>query len=150
MTETTRLFLDFSRATLAEQYCPRLRQCVESLTVEQVWWRPNAESNSIGNLMLHLNGNVRQWLIDAFNGSASERNRPAEFAAQGGLEASALIETLGATVQEATEVLARLTEDERVRTFDIQGYSVTGVHAVYHVVEPGNFVEILQEYPELA
>ena len=135
MTETSRLFLAFSRSTLADQYWPRMRQCVESLTAGQIWWRPNAESNSIGNLMLHLNGNVRQWLIDSFNGSRSARNRPAEFAAQSGPDAPALIQTLGATVQEATDVLARLTEDELVRTFDIQGYSVTGLHAVYHVVE---------------
>ena len=135
MTETSRLFLDYSRSTLADEYWPRMRQCVESLTAEQVWWRPNAGSNSIGNLMLHLNGNVRQWLIDSFNGSQSARDRPAEFAARGGVEASALIQTLGTTVQEATDVLARLTEDELVRTFDIQGYQVTGVHAVYHVVE---------------
>jgi uncharacterized damage-inducible protein DinB len=135
VTETSRLFLDFSRSTLADEYWPRMRQCVESLTAAQIWWRPNAESNSIGNLMLHLNGNVRQWLIDSFNGSASARNRPAEFAAQGGVEPSALVEVLGATVQEATDVLARLTDAELVRTFDIQGYTVTGVHAVYHVVE---------------
>ena len=62
--------------------------------------------------MLHLNGNVRQWLIDSFNGSQSARDRPAEFAAQGGVEASALIQTLGTTVREASDVLARLTEDE--------------------------------------
>ena len=135
MSRTSRLFLDFSRRTLAEQYWPRMRQCVESLTTGQIWWRPNAESNSIGNLMLHLNGNVRQWLIDSFNGSQSARNRPGEFAAQGGVEAPALIQALGATVQEATDVLERLTEAELLRTFDIQGYQVTGVHAVYHVVE---------------
>ena len=134
-TSVTHLFLDFSRETLADQFWPRMRQCVESLTTEQIWWRPNAESNSIGNLMLHLNGNVRQWLIDSFNGSASARDRPSEFAAQGGVDAPTLIHTLGATVQEATDVLARLTEADLVRTFDIQGYSVTGVHAVYHVVE---------------
>ena len=135
MTETSRLFLDYSRSTLADEYWPRMRQCVESLTAEQIWWRPNAESNSIGNLMLHLNGNVRQWLIDSFNGAQSARDRPAEFAAQGGMEAAALLQLLESTIQAAADVLARLTETDLVRTFDIQGYQVTGVHAVYHVVE---------------
>jgi uncharacterized damage-inducible protein DinB len=74
-------------------------------------------------------------LIDSFNGSRSARNPPAEYSAQSAPDAPALIQTLGATVQEATDVLARLTEDELLRTFDIQGYSVTGLHAVYHVVE---------------
>lgn len=60
-------FLEFSRRKLLEQYWPRMRSCVESLTDEQVWWRPNKASNSVGNLLLHLNGNVRQWLVVSFN-----------------------------------------------------------------------------------
>jgi hypothetical protein len=60
-------FLEFSREELVEQYWPRLRTCIESLTDEQVWWRPNDASNRVGNLLLHLNGNVRQWLISSFN-----------------------------------------------------------------------------------
>ena len=135
MTDTGRLFLEFSRSTLADQYWPRMRQCVETLTAEQVWWRPNAESNSIGNLMLHLNGNVRQWLIDSFSGTESVRNRPAEFAARDGVEPSALIDALETTVQEAAAVIQRLTEADLARSLEIQGYAVTGLHAVYHVVE---------------
>ena len=72
----TALFLDFSRRKLLEQYWPRLRVCVESLTESQIWWRPNEASNSIGNLMLHLNGNVRQWLVASFNRQQDTRNRP--------------------------------------------------------------------------
>jgi uncharacterized damage-inducible protein DinB len=112
-----------------------MRQSVESLTPEQIWWRPNAESNSIGNLMLHLNGNVRQWVIDSFSGSESRRDRPAEFAARNGVEPSALVESLGTTVQEAAEVIGRLTEADLVRKLEIQGSVVTGLEAVYHVVE---------------
>jgi hypothetical protein len=61
------LFLEFSRWKLLEQHWPRLQGCVESLTEEQAWWRPYEASNSIGNLILHLNGNVRQWLVASFN-----------------------------------------------------------------------------------
>jgi len=70
-------FLEFSRKKLFEHYWPRLRTCVESLSDEQVWWRPNEASNSIGNLILHLNGNVRQWLVASFRRSADTRDRPA-------------------------------------------------------------------------
>ena len=56
-------FIEFSRQRLLDQYWPRLRSCVELLSDDQVWWRPNEASNSIGNLMLHLNGNIQQWLI---------------------------------------------------------------------------------------
>ena len=71
-------FLEFSRHKLLEHYWPRLRGCVESLTDEQVWWRPNGASNSVGNLILHLNGNVWQWLTASFNRLEDTRDRPAE------------------------------------------------------------------------
>src|SRR5580658_342616 len=101
------LFLEFSRQKLLKQYWPRLRACVEPLTDEQVWWRPNAASNSIGNLILHLNGNVRQWLVASFNRCEDDRNRPAEFAAESGLTAAQLLDRLGATMNDAAAVLAR-------------------------------------------
>ena len=85
---STNLFLLFSRDKLVNQYWPRLRKCVESLTDEQIWWRPNPSSNSIGNLVLHLNGNVRQWLVDSFNKKEDQRDRPAEFAAAGEISGS--------------------------------------------------------------
>lgn len=134
-TSLPTLFLEFSRQKLLMQYWPRLRACIEPLTDEQIWWRPNEASNSIGNLMLHLNGNVRQWLVDSFNSRADKRDRPAEFAAEGGLTRSALLERLGATMEEASEVLARLTEVDLLAPYEIQGYHVHGLDAVYQVVE---------------
>jgi hypothetical protein len=133
--DVTALFLDFSRRKLLEQYWPRLRACVESLTDEQVWARPNPASNSIGNLILHLNGNVRQWLVASFNRGEDDRNRLAEFNATGGISASALVEKLGATLREASQVLARLTEADLTAPYEIQGYKVRGLAAVYQVVE---------------
>lgn len=133
--ETSLLFLEFSRRKLFEHYWPRLRVCVEPLTFEQVWWRPNTASNSIGNLILHLNGNVRQWLVVSFNRQADDRNRPAEFAAEDGMGAVQLLEKLGSTMNDASEVLARLTEADLIAPFEIQGYHVSGLEAVYQVVE---------------
>ena len=129
------LFLDFSRSKLLDEYWPRLRGCVEPLTAEQAWWRPNEASNSIGNLVLHLNGNVRQWLVSSFNRLEDTRDRPAEFAERQLIPPSALLERLGATMHEASAVLSRLTEADLRCTFQIQGYTVSGVHAVYQVVE---------------
>jgi len=128
-------FIEFSRWKLLEQYWPRLRTCVESLTDEQVWWRPNEASNSIGNLMLHLNGNVTQWLIAPFAHRQDKRNRPAEFAERKHVPKSELIETLAATMHEVAEVLPRISESELVQTYQIQGYTVSGLHAVYQVIE---------------
>jgi hypothetical protein len=132
---TSTLFLEFSRHKLLEQYWPRLRACVESLSDEQVWWRPNGSSNSIGNLVLHLNGNIGQWLVASFNRLEDRRDRPAEFNRQGGISTAAVLAKLGTTMEQASEVLSRLTEADLLAPFDIQGYHVTGLDAVYQVVE---------------
>jgi uncharacterized damage-inducible protein DinB len=129
------VFLEFSRKKLLEQYWPRLSNCVKLLSDEQVWWRPNEASNSIGNLILHLNGNVRQWLVSSFKGSDDTRDRPAEFRERQLIPASALLETLGTTLNEASDVLASLSESDLLTTFEIQGYTVSGLEAVYQVVE---------------
>ncbi len=134
-TELASVFLEFSRTKLLGQFWPRMKECVAPLTVEQVWWRPNEASNSIGNLLLHLDGNVRQWLVDSFNKSDDLRDRPAEFAAQSGLSAADLLGRLGATLDEAAKVLDRLTVDELLAPYEIQGYHVRGLDAVYQVVE---------------
>jgi hypothetical protein len=133
--DITTLFLAYSRKKLLDQYWPRMRGAVEPLTDVQVWWRPNDASNSIGNLLLHLNGNVRQWLVDSFNGQKDERNRPLEFSEQDGISAAELLERLGATLGDAEKVLARLTADELTAPMEIQGYHVSGLDAVYQVVE---------------
>jgi hypothetical protein len=129
------LFLEFSHQKLLGQFWPRMKECVAPLTAEQIWWRPNDASNSIGNLLMHLDGNVRQWLVDSFNKNQDERNRPAEFAAQGGLSATELLARLSATLDEAAKALNRLTVDELLAPYEIQGYRVRGLDAVYQVVE---------------
>ena len=129
------LFLEFSRNKLLNQYWPRLRKAVENLSQEQIWWRPNEASNSIGNLVLHLNGNVGQWLVASFNRLPDHRDRPAEFSATGDLSAADILARLGQTIDEAAKVLARLTSDDLLATWQIQGYTVSGLAAVYQVVE---------------
>ena len=128
-------FLEFSRNKLLNQYWPRLRKAVEPLSEEQIWWRPNPASNSIGNLLLHLNGNVWQWLVASFNRLEDRRDRPAEFNATGDLSATDLLERLGETMEEAAKVLAHLSAQQLLATWHIQGYTVTGLAAVYQVVE---------------
>jgi hypothetical protein len=133
--DLTVLFLEHSRRKLLGEYWPRLRSSVESLTEDQVWSRPNASSNSIGNLILHLNGNVYQWLVASFNRLEDTRNRPAEFAETGSVPVSELLARLGKTIKGAGEVLARLTEADLVARYEIQGFNVTGLNAVYQVLE---------------
>ena len=136
MTERiTGLFIEHSQKKLFEEWWPRMRATVEGLTEDQLWWRPNEASNSIGNLLLHLNGNVRQWLVSSFNRQEDRRDRPAEFAEKAGSPANELLAQLGATMDEAAAVLSRLTENDLLAPMQIQGYHITGLVAVYQVVE---------------
>ncbi len=128
-------FLEFSHKKLIEQYWPRLVECVKTLSDEQVWWRPNEASNSIGNLILHLNGNVRQWLISSFKRLSDVRDRPSEFREREMIPASVLLEKLGTRLTEGSGVLKSVSEADLLATFEIQGYTVTGLHAIYQVVE---------------
>ena len=133
--DLARDFLDFSRTKLMDEFWPRLRTTVESLTEEQVWWRPNESCNSIGNLLLHLSGNVRQWIITSFRGTEDARRRPLEFSRREAVPTRELLDLLGATLQETSAVLSSLTAGDLDATYSIQGYQVTGLDAIYHVVE---------------
>ena len=129
------IFLDSSRYYLSTEYLGKLRLCIDALSEESVWQRPDESSNSIANLMLHLAGNVRQWIVEGVGGQRVERDRAAEFSARTGPSAAVLFENLAAAVEEADEVLAQLTADDLTQPRDIQGRETTVLAAIYHVVE---------------
>ncbi len=134
--EVSHEFLQFSRRELGSELWPRICSCLDTLTEEQVWWRPNESSNSIGNLLLHLNGNVRQWILSGLGGADDGRNRPAEFAEREHMPVPQLRATLEATLKEADSVLASLDGKALLNRNDIQKHKdVTGLEAIYHVVE---------------
>lgn len=128
-------FIRQSTRFLRDDFLPRIRVAVETLTDEQVWWRPNEASNSIGNLMLHLSGNVSQWIVGGVGAQRVMRDRPREFAVRATIPKHELLATLASSVDEAVKVLDHIdpmTLNER-RT--IQGSDVTVLYAIYHVVE---------------
>jgi uncharacterized damage-inducible protein DinB len=134
--ETARTFLEFSRRKLTVEFWPRICNCLDSLTEEQVWWRPNEASNSIGNLLLHLNGNVRQWIVSGLGGAEDSRNRRAEFSERDHIPLSSLRSKLDETLKEVDRVLQGLQGSDLLRKRSIQGYeNVAALEAVYHVVE---------------
>ena len=124
-----------SRRYLKEEYLPKIRRSVEELTPEDLWWRPNAGSNSIGNLILHLAGNVTQWVVAGIGGAPDLRERQAEFDRQEGLTASELLGILAEAVEEVDRVLARLSVESLQEERVIQGLPNTVLSALYHVVE---------------
>jgi uncharacterized damage-inducible protein DinB len=112
----------------------RIRHCVDQLSDEQVWSRDRPGMNSIGNLILHLCGNVRQWIVAGIGGTADIRDRPAEFAERGPIAKTELLRRLEGIVADATAVLARQTAADWLRTRRIQGYEVTGLAALLNTV----------------
>jgi hypothetical protein len=109
----------------------RIRHCLGQLNHEQVWWRSRPDLNSIGNLILHLCGNLRQWIVAGLGGTEDRRNRPAEFAEQGPIPREQLLGNLEAVVEEAKGVLARVDARQLAEGRRIQGFDVTGVAAIF-------------------
>jgi uncharacterized damage-inducible protein DinB len=131
----TKPLLAQAERVLRQVYLPRIVRCLEELSPEQIWWRPNAAANSVGNLVLHLAGNVRQWIISGLGGVPDVRQRDMEFAERGPLPRRVLVHRLRQTVQEACRVLRRLSAQDLARVHSIQRYHVTGLAATYHVAE---------------
>lgn len=134
-SELPRSFLAQAQHTLREVDLPRIEACARRLSEAQIWRRANPESNSVGNLILHLEGNVRQWVISGLGGAPDTRVRDREFLEQGPIPRRALLGRLHRTVHEACGVLRGLTGRELARAYSIQGFRVTGLQAVFHVTE---------------
>jgi len=128
------LFVGYSIAKL-DQLVHRIADCLGRLRDDQIWARGSENENAIGNLVLHLCGNVRQWLIAGVGGEPDVRDRDGEFSARGGASASELTGRLQATVAAAIQVLDRLPSDRLRETVRIQSYERSVLEAVYHVVE---------------
>jgi uncharacterized damage-inducible protein DinB len=135
MRDITRMFIEDSRAFLNGDYLPKIESCLEVLTDEDVWWRPNEESNSIGNLLLHLEGSTRGWIINTAGGGDSQRKRQDEFDEREHVPASELLARLKRTLAQADEVLTRLTAEELIERRKSSYEEVTVFWAVYHAVE---------------
>lgn len=133
--EIARAFIAHSRWLLVTEYPTKLRACVAALAPDAIWRRPAPESNSIGNLLLHLAGNVRQWIMSGVAGADDTRVRAEEFAADAGPTAAELMALLESTLAEVDGVLAGLTSDVLLKPRTIQGRDVTVLEAVYHVTE---------------
>ena len=131
---TAEMLIALSRRYLRE-YLTKIRLAVSVLDDDIIWARPNESSNSIGNLMLHLAGNARQWIVSGVGGAADIRDRQSEFDQRAPLPATSLIDRLEQTVSDVDRVLASLTPADLHTRRTIQANDVSVLEAVYHVVE---------------
>jgi len=128
-------FLRQSEHYLVEEFLPKLKAAIALLSEDELWWRPNQQSNSVGNMALHLDGNVRQWIVSGVGEAPDQRQRALEFLEQGPVPARELIEKLENTVAEAVNVLRKVDRNTLLAKRKIQAYEVTLVQAIVHVVE---------------
>jgi uncharacterized damage-inducible protein DinB len=135
MTDVAAQFISESRRFLSSDYLPKIERCLEALSEDDVWWRPDEHSNSIGNLLLHLNGSTRAWIVGVVGGSESPRDRQREFDERERIPRSELMSRLRQTVAEADAVLARLDPAALPERRQARTEEVTVLLAIYHAVE---------------
>jgi uncharacterized damage-inducible protein DinB len=117
----------------------QISRCVGMLSEDQAWHRVNAHCNSVANLLLHLRGNVGQWILGGVGGGAMERDRPAEFSERGPRPVAPILAALQATVAQAAATIRAITPAELAEPREIQGYRVSVMHAIFHVAEHFSF-----------
>src|SRR4029453_18523601 len=127
-------FINQTRDLLTFSYLPRIVRCVEMLSDREVWWRANPESNTVGNLLVHLAGNMQQWIISGVGGASDERKRQRGFDERGPIPGGEVLYQLKKVVQDSDGVLAGVTPTALLEYRRIQGLDVMVLEAIYSVV----------------
>lgn len=135
VSDFARQFIEQSRRYLSNDYLPKINDAVGRLSDDDMWWKPNPSSNSVGNLLLHLTGNLRQWIVSGVGGAADTRQRELEFAPDDRPDRAALLDKLSRVVAEADAVLGSLDPLTLSERRMIQGNELTVLEVIYHAVE---------------
>jgi uncharacterized damage-inducible protein DinB len=132
-----------AKFSLRESNLVKIEGALRSLSDEQIWWRPNESCNSIGNLLLHLAGNLRQWVIAGVGGAEDLRDRQREFTERKQISKVDLLGLLKNTIDEVEAVIANIENELSIAKSDEplqreclpQGFSQTVFDVLFHVVE---------------
>jgi len=135
LPDVSRQFLSDSRAFLTKDYLPKIERCVAQLTPEQIWFRANDASNSIGHLLLHLAGSSRYWAIEVIGGQPIGRMRQQEFDRREPLSPDRLLADLRAAVADVDRRLAELSAETLLEERISHDEEPTVLWCVYHIVE---------------
>ena len=137
--ETGKAFLLQARLHLNDDFMPKIAKCLEVLSEEDVWWRAHETNNSVGNLLLHLAGNVRQWISSGLGGHPDNRQRSLEFSERNPIPKNIIWSRLQEAVTEASQVLESFPAERLLETRKIQGFDTTALQAIFHVIEHFSF-----------
>lgn len=114
---------------------PRIKTCIDQLSETEVWQKPVPAGNSMANLLLHLRGNITQYILSGLGGQPDHRVRDEEFAAEGGMDKATLLDTLTGTIHHAVAVIDAASEEELLRVRTVQGFELSGIGIIIHVTE---------------
>ncbi len=132
---TDRYFIECCRIKLTKEYLQKIEDCLSILSDNDIWWRAHETNNSIGNLILHLSGNIREWIFHHLGGNEFVRNRDKEFDERNHIPKADLIRHLQNSIADVDSVLEVFPTGNLRNLYTIQGYSVTGLEAILHITE---------------
>lgn len=135
MDQIKNLLVQECRRRLIDEGFSRIKKCLSELTEEEIWLKPNQNSNSVGNLVLHLCGNVRQWLVCGLGNKPDTRKRSLEFSEEGPIPSEVLIERMELVLKEVEETLDQLSPTSLTQMFNVQGFQESGLSIIVHVIE---------------
>lgn len=134
-TALTTAFITEIKRRLFEESMFRLKKCLGELTEEQIWYRPNKASNSVGNLVLHLHGNIRQWAVAGLGKNKDVRERQTEFDEQGPVPTAKMLANMEQLMMEVDAILDNITSEDLLEVRNVQGFQESGLSILVHITE---------------
>ncbi|HEY2722545.1 MAG TPA: DinB family protein [Chitinophagaceae bacterium] len=135
MTEDLRTELIQEAIHRIDENTQKIVASLNELDETEIWKRPNSHSNSTGNILLHLCGNIRQYAISSLGKQEDTRERDKEFSAVGGYSKSELLNKFLGTIAEAKSVIQNISTNELLRKRQVQGFIHSGAGIIIHVTE---------------
>jgi uncharacterized damage-inducible protein DinB len=127
-------FIDQSLKSIDEN-TSKIKTCMNQLDEKDIWFRYNEHVNSVGNIILHLCGNIRQYIISSLGGAPDIRERDLEFSTAGGFTNAELTVKWQDTIREAKEIIAQANPENLLRHRVVQGTEHSGISIIVHVTE---------------
>lgn len=114
---------------------PRITRCFEQLSETEIWQKPVPAGNSMANLLLHLRGNITQYIISGLGGLPDNRIRDEEFTTEGGYDKATLLHLIAETIGNATGIIEAVDENNLLQERTVQGFRLSGTGIIIHVTE---------------
>lgn len=135
MERLQQAFLTEANLRLKEESLTRIVQCIDILDDKQLWYAPNLVTNSVGNLVLHLTGNIRQYLCHGIGGKVDVRERDKEFIPNQTLNATDLKQQISSAIFDGLTCVNAIQSDDWLSEIRVQVFNMNKFSALIHVIE---------------